>query len=114
MKDLLNDEEIFRDLQMYDFLDKNMIAIAEQRELIFEDAIYKQILKMGVYVDKDRLLKWLKKCDVLDKIEESDLINFATQKRIDGLVRKNSNLERELERYKEKWEKLVELIEEGV
>lgn len=114
IKDLLKNEEIFGDLQINDFLDKNMIAIAEQRESIFEDALYKQVLKIGVYVDKDRLLKWLKKCAILDSIEESDLINFATQKRIKDLICENSNLESELERYKQKWETLVELIEEGV
>lgn len=64
MEDLLNNKEIFRDLQTYDFL------------------------------DKDRLLKWLKKCDILDKIEESELINFATKKRINNLIKKNANLKR--------------------
>lgn len=101
MKDLLNNEEIFADLQMNNFLDRYMIKVIEHRETMFEEVFYKEVIRMGVTVDKERLLKWLKKCDVLDKIEESDLINFATKKRINNLINKNYSLKREIERHKE-------------
>lgn len=114
MEELLKNHELLGDLQINNFLDKYMITVFEQREKLFKDALCKEIMRIGVYVDKDRLLKWLKKCAFLDKIEESNLIDFAIQKRINYLINENYNLKCELERYKGKWEKLVELIEEGV
>lgn len=69
------------------FIDPEMILMSQRveyekqlkKELVGD--VYKATIKYGFEVNKEKLKKWLELCAKLEKIEYSDLIDIATQKR---------------------------------
>lgn len=74
------------------FIDKSMIQLTTQVNTELENEVLKAIMKVAVDVDKEKLVKWLERASMLDKIEESELIGIAVRKRINSLLQKNEEL----------------------
>lgn len=63
----------------------NIITDTEQQiKDLQEQAVVKAIAKFAVYLNEDKVKQWLNKCAVLDKIEESKLIDIAVSKKLDN------------------------------
>ena len=91
------------------FTDKSMIQLTTQVNTEMENEVLKAIMKVAVDVDKEKLVKWLERASMLDKIEESELIDIAVRKRINSLLQKNEELMKEIEVL----EKALELFAEN-
>ena len=85
------------------FIDKEMVAMSEHIETALIDDIYKTTLQISFDIDKRKLEKWLMFCAKLENIEETELIDMATKKKI-------ADLKDELDQQKAMWNILKEWV----
>lgn len=105
------------------FITDEMIKVFELYEDAKKDAVVEAILKIAVDVDKERLERWLERNAILDRVEESKLIDIAVSKRIRQLQRIIKERENEIESQQERIEELenalieaneqIEMLENG-
>ena len=94
------EKELIKQLRKTSFIDKEMVKLAYQQDLVVEDEMVKAILRVGVDVDEKRLKKWLDLCVKLEAIDESTLIDIAISKKFKELNDKIYQLKQEVEYYK--------------
>lgn len=73
------------------------IAKAQENYIFDEMTSELKILMPEVYIDRERLEKWVRFCLKLDNIEESDLITMVTRKKLLDLKREIKILDKALE-----------------
>lgn len=78
------------------FLDSTMVYVAKQTDNIILDEIHKATVRVGVQVDEEKLKRWLKLCGELEHIDESALIDIATQKKFADKDQQIRSLEEQL------------------
>ena len=100
------EKELIKQLRKTSFIDKEMVKLAYQQDLVVEDEMVKAILRVGVDVDKERLQKWLDLCVKLEAIDESTQIDIAISKKFKELHDREQYLKRELEQYEHMWSHL--------
>lgn len=84
------------------FIDKKMVAISENIETALIDDIYKTTLQIRFDINKQKLERWLRFCAKLENIEQTELIDMATKKKIADLKHELDQLNQQLEEYKNK------------
>ena len=89
------------------FIDKEMVAMSENIETALIDDIYKTTLQIRFDIDKRKLEKWLMFCAKLENIEETELIDMATKKKI-------ADLKDELDQQKAMWNELKEFVKDKI
>ena len=67
------------------FWDDNMINVMTAQDSFVLQETHKAVIKMGVKIDKAKLERWIRLCYRLEHINESDLIDIATQKKFADL-----------------------------
>lgn len=80
------------------FIDTTMINLIEQRNNAIDDFVFQQMENVitgsgfipmpQVVIDKEKLKKWITLCMKLENIEQSELIDMATKKKIADLEAK--------------------------
>ena len=102
-----NDEKFITDemIKVFELFDAPRVRYEDAKK----DAVVKAILKIAVDIDKEKLEKWLERNAILDRVEESELIDIAISKRIRQL--KNTIKEKDV-KIQEQKERIEELENE--
>ena len=67
------------------------------------------IKKFGVFINEERLKKWVKQAQFIEMFNPENIRDAATRNLVYNLQTQN----KELEEYKVKWQKLIEFIKEN-
>lgn len=78
------------------FIDKKMVAMSENIEIALIDDIYKTTLQIRFDINKQKLERWLRFCAKLENIEQTELIDMATKKKIADLKHELDQLKQQL------------------
>lgn len=101
------ERELVKQLRKTSFMDKEMVKLAYQQDVVVESEVVKAILKVGVDVDKERLEKWIQLCLKLEHIDESTQIDIAISKKFKELNDTIYQLKQELKHYKGIYEDFI-------
>ena len=116
-----NDEKFITDemIKVFELFDAPRVRYEDAKK----DAVVEAILKIAVDVDKEKLERWIERNAILDRVEESKLIDVAVSKRIRQLQRTIKERENEIESQQERIEELenalidaneqIEMLENG-
>lgn len=75
------------------FIDKMMVNIVQQRDDYIYAEMGKVCMEFGVYIDKDKLKKWIQMCAELEQLSAETQGDLAIKTEIMGLKSKISKLE---------------------
>ena len=80
----------------FNFIDKLMVRVIEEKENYILQEISKVSFKIGVYVDEKRLKEWLKMCESLQNVPSEHAKDIAIQSKINRLEQKINALENKI------------------
>lgn len=69
-----------------------MLSMSSQVSNQLDEECIKAIVKVAVEVNEEKVKEWIGRAKMLDNIEETELIDIATKKRINNLIEENKFL----------------------